>query len=212
MPRVFLLWTLVYTKKSALNDVQEVGSARMRTPKKTTILIQALLSLWAVFHVLAVLITPNRNTYLGTKVSAVMEPYANFLELSANWNFFAPQPGPPMRLEFEAVDREGMQIAHDFWPALDSPWRQSALSHFVLKDQNGGDRLVGNFLCHRNPRSHAVRVWRNTYGIPSLEEVASGQRRIGDETRVVRQFIGEWTCSHKGPPAGTTSMSAEVKS
>jgi len=184
----------------------------MRTPKKTTTLFQALLSFWAVFHVLAVLITPNRNTYLGAQVSSVMEPYANFLELSANWNFFAPQPGPPMRLEFEAVDREGVQIAHNFWPALSSPWRQSTLSHFVMKDQNGGDRLIGNFLCHRNPGSHSVRIWRNTYGIPTLEEVASGQRKIGDESRVVRQFIGEWTCQEPTRPVGTSSLNAEVKS
>ena len=189
-----------------------MGDARMRTPKKTTILIQALLSIWAVFHVLAVLITPNRETYLGKQVASVMVPYADFLELAANWNFFAPQPGPPLRLEFETVDREGSQLLHGFWPELDSPWRQTTLSHFVMKDQNGGERLIGNFLCARNPGSHAVRVWRNTYGIPTIEEVASAQRKIGDESRVVRQFIGEWTCSKKVRPSGTTSVSAEVKS
>ena len=166
----------------------------MKFTKKYGEGIKALLSVWAVFHVLAVLITPNRNTYLGALVSGVIEPYANFLELSANWNFFAPQPGPPIRLEYEALDAERGQIAHDFWPALDSPWRQTTLSHFVMKDPNGGDRLIGNFLCHRNPAAKSVRIWRNTYGIPTAQEVKKGSRKIGDDTQVVRQFIGEWAC------------------
>lgn len=168
------------------------------------LVIQFLLSVWAIFHVTAVVITPNRNTYLGTTLSTFLEPYANFLELSANWNFFAPQPGPPLRLEFEAVDVERRQLAHDFWPDLDSPWRQTTLSHFVMKDSQGAERLAGNFFCHRTPGASAIRLWRNTYGIPTLEDVARGRRRIGDDVQVSRQFLGEWTCSReaKAPVGG----------
>jgi hypothetical protein len=189
----------------------------MQTPSqsvqgKNKLVIQGLLSAWAIFHVLAVLITPNRNSYLGKALGSWMEPYANFLELSANWNFFAPQPGPPIRLEFEAVDAQGAQLVHDFWPALDSPWRQSTLSHFVMKDPNGGDRLMGNFLCHRNPGSHSIRMWRNTYGIPSLEEVATSKKKIGDDSRVVRQFMGEWRCSGRRQTGEAAITTAEVKS
>ena len=184
----------------------------MPTPnRKRKFVAQLLLSVWAVFHVSAVLITPNRESYLGSRVSALMEPYANFLELSASWNFFAPQPGPPIRLEYEAVGGDGGQLEHGFWPALDSPWRQSALSHFVMKDQAGGDRLIGNFLCHRISGSRSVKIWRNTYGIPSLDEVASRKKAIGDDSRVVRQFIGEWSCPVADLPAGAASAGAGVK-
>ena len=66
---------------------------------------KGLISLWICFHLLTIFVTPNRETYLGFKLSKVLEPYANSLELAANWNFFAPQPGPPMRFEYEGVPR-----------------------------------------------------------------------------------------------------------
>lgn len=156
--------------------------------------LKIILSIWIVLHVLTVLISPNRDTYLGGRLSGWMEPYANFLELSANWNFFAPQPGPPMRLEYEALDQEGAQLAHDFWPNLSSPWRQTTLSHFVMKDSIAGERLVGSFLCSRSSGAHSVRIWRNVYKIPNREQVASGERKIGDDSQAVRQFIGTWSC------------------
>lgn len=175
-----------------------------KSDKKTlSLFVQIILSVWIIIHALAVLITPNRNTYLGTKFSRWMEPYSNFLELSANWNFFAPQPGPPMRLEFEAISSDGNQLAHGFWPNLSSPWRQTTLSHFILKESVPGEQIVGNFLCHEHPGAHAIQVWRNIYRIPSLEEVASRQRAIGDESRVVRQFIGTWNCKKSASTEST---------
>jgi hypothetical protein len=175
-------------------DLENPASGEEPLKPKRALAVQILLSAWAVFHLLAMLITPNRNTYLGQLFSGLMEPYANFLELSSNWNFFAPQPGPPLRLEFEAVGADGEQQHHGFWPELSSPWRQTTLSHFVMKDMNGGERLVGRFLCHQNPSAQSVRVWRNIYTIPSLDEVVAGKRSIDDSSRVTRQFIGDFVC------------------
>ncbi len=160
-------------------------------------IVQALLSAWIVFHLLAVVIMPNKNTYLGYLFARWLEPYANSLELASNWNFFAPEPGMPMRLEFETVDSKGDQLVHDFWPTLRSPWRKIALSHFIMKGPPGGEALFGKFLCGKNPAASSVRMWKNSYGLPDLMEVADGKKNIKDEILVERQWISEWNCEDR---------------
>jgi hypothetical protein len=63
-----------------------------------------------------------------------------------------------------------------------------------MKDSNAGEKIAGKFICSQHASAKSVRVWRNIYGIPRLDEVESGSRVIGDDVQVNRQFMGEWHC------------------
>ena len=161
---------------------------------------KGLISLWICFHLLTILVTPNRETYLGFKLSKALEPYANSLELAANWNFFAPQPGPPMRFEYEGVGTDGKQLAHEYWPPAGAPWRTVALSHFAMKAETGAERVVGNYFCRGVPGARSVRIWKNLYAVPDLLEVQAGRAKIGYDQLVTRTFVADWNCASGAQP------------
>src|SRR6476469_7797231 len=104
-------------KKSQFQKkLKKLGNLKVNATK-------AFLSLFLVFHLSAVVLAPNCQTYLGKVAAPLFEPYLNFFEFMASWSFFAPDPGPPpVFIEWESVDKNSTTLESNRWPILPNPY------------------------------------------------------------------------------------------
>ena len=168
----------------------------------TKILVQILLSGFLLFHLTAILIAPNNQTYLGLQARPYIEPYLNSLELVSSWNFFAPDPGPPpMFIEYELEDAKGESVSKGRFPEFPDPFffrerqnRLVAAAHFMIGAEGRVEKTLIPYLCANHPDAYSVRAWSLMYSIPSLQDVADGKRKIGDEIGTERKAIGHTFC------------------
>jgi len=166
---------------------------------------QAALSVLLVYHLFAIVLAPNSQTYLGYQAARWVEPYVNFFELVSSWNFFAPEPGPPpVFVEWEVLDRAGKRIDHDRMPDERDPFllrerqnRRIAAARFMVYNEVRAERMMVSFLCGRDPRAFSVKLWRAVDTIPGLKEVRDGKRRIGDEEGRQRKWISHTFCDNR---------------
>lgn len=181
----------------------EAGSAENPGFRRKVLAIKAVLSLFLVFHLFCVVLTPNKSSYLGQVTAPWVEPYMDFLTLSVTWGFFAPEPGPPpVFVEWELVNEKGEGYAKSRWPEFPDPYflrerqnRRMQLIRSIVSSDERIEQVMLPFLCQKYPDAHAVRLWRAVYGVPSLTEVASGARKIADESQVDRKAISHSFCT-----------------
>ena len=163
---------------------------------------RAALSLLLVFHLFCVLLAPNAETHLGKRAAPIVEPYLDALGLSSSWSFFAPEPGPPpLYLEWEALGADGKLIEKRRWPDSPDPYflrerqnRRIAFAGFLNSSDERARKVMGPYLCRTVPGARLVKLWRLMQPIPSLTDVASGRRRIGDEVGSERRRVREYAC------------------
>ena len=171
--------------------------------------LKAGLSVVLCYHLFAVILAPNTQTYLGFRAQKVIEPYVNFFELVASWNFFAPDPGPPpVYLEYELLDASGETVERGRWPDMKDPYffrerqnRRIAAARFMIGTDLRAEKMMVPYLCKEHPQTHSVRLWKTQYTIPGLNEVESGARAIGDDVGVGHQSISHSFCDSKGKGA-----------
>lgn len=162
-----------------------------------------VLSIALLFQLLVVGLSPNLDSYFGQIIAPWIEPYASSLEMAANWNFFAPDPGPPpLFIEWEAFDTEGKVVASGAYPEKRDPFflreRQTRRIGFARFLYFASDRLIplwGDYACRTNPGAHGVRIWRVMQSVPNLFDVQKGARRIDDDLGIERSSAGTHFCN-----------------
>jgi hypothetical protein len=160
-----------------------------------------LLSVALVFHLTCVLWIPNLESVVGNELRGWILPYLNLFELTDTWSFFAPNPGLPAFVEWETEGAQGQVLAHERWPEVPSPYswserrlRRVAAADFMIKSESSVERILLPYLCRRDPRVEAVRLWRVAQSLPSADEVAGGRRKIGDEVGQDRRYVSHTFC------------------
>jgi hypothetical protein len=170
--------------------------------RKVPLWVRGALSALIAFHLFIVILMPNSNTWLGLKALAWLQPYVHALELTPQWNFFAPDPGPPpIFVEWELEDEKGEAIGKGSLPERWDPYllrerqnRRIALTRFLVLSDSRTERVMLSYLCRRHPEASAVTLWRTVYSTPSLTAVASGERKIGDEVGMQRRWVSHSFC------------------
>lgn len=163
---------------------------------------KGFLSLFVLYHLMVVVVTPNKETYFGQLVAPIVEPYINFFELASSWNFFAPDPGPPpLYLEWELLGKSNAIIGTGAFPEKADPFwirerqnRRIALARFLFYSDERHLKVWGDYLCRSNAEIEGVRLWKNLHSIPNLFDVQKGVRRIGDEEGSQRTSVGTHFC------------------
>lgn len=169
--------------------------------------LRALLSVAIVWHLAAILIAPNKDTYLALKAAPLIEPYVNFLELASSWNFFAPDPGPPpIYVEWEVLDSKLGTLERGRWPETADPYflrerqnRRIASARFMAFSDTRTEQILLPYLCRTRAGTgaHSIRLWRTVYTIPGIKEVVDGKRTIGDDVGVDRHWVSHSFCQGK---------------
>lgn len=167
--------------------------------------LKAALSIFIVYHLFAVLLVPNGQSFLGSKSAKWVEPYVNLFEFTNNWSFFAPEPGPPpIYIEYELIDREGHSSEFGRWPSLHNPYalrerqnRKIAAAEFMMSSEVRAEKMMIPYLCKEHNNVGSVRLWRVVYSIPQFRDVAEGKREIGDEIQMERKLVSHSFCNGK---------------
>jgi hypothetical protein len=161
--------------------------------------LQWLLSVFVVYHLWAVLLTPMLLPPFGERLGAWVRPYAATFEFTNLWEFFAPNPAVPMLLSWEAIDAQGNAVAHDVWPRQPGPGpigdeqvRRMAALYFMMSSDSYIEKMMVPYLCGQDRRYHAVRIWKESHPVPSITEAAAGARIQADPAE--RKFVTYGIC------------------
>lgn len=165
-----------------------------------------ILSIFIVFHLFAILLAPNSQTYLGIQAAFFVQPYVNFLGLASQWGFFAPDPGPPpVFIEYELFGDNGSSLGTKTWPEKKSSFwlrerqnRRIAVARFLVASNERTEKMMGPYLCSQHREARSVKLWRVVGTIPNLHEVAAKKRVIGDDVGTERKFVTQYLCSVPG--------------
>lgn len=162
------------------------------------------LSAFIVFHSYVILIAPNNQSYLGMKSFPVLDPYMGIFEFATTWCFFAPEPGPPpIFIEYELIDSTGNSLGISRFPDDPDPYpfwfrerqnRRINLARFMGASDDRAVKMMVPYLCKKDSRVNSIKLWRILYPEPSMPEVLSGQRKIGDGVGMDRHWVSENFC------------------
>lgn len=163
--------------------------------------VKAALSLFLVFHLFCVLLVPNSDNETGEFFLEFIRPYVFFFELTNTWNFFAPNPEPPIYVDYQLVDAQGQPYLDGRWPDIKVPYflreRQTRLitaADFMVNNEVSAEKMMVNYFCHLTPRPDSLRIWRIMETVPAAADVASGKRKIGDGVGEDRKFVSHTFC------------------
>jgi hypothetical protein len=171
---------------------------------RSRVVIRGLLSVFILFHLVIVLLVPVGENAISSTFQKVIEPYTHFFELTNRWAFFAPEPSPPVYIEWELVNAQGDGFKKGMFPEQKNPYafrerqnRRVAAAEFVLPVESYVEKVMVPYLCEQNPGVDSVRLWRVAYTIPPMADVASGKRKIGDDQGSQRLLVAHSFC-HSG--------------
>ena len=116
------------------------------------------LTLFIVFHLSVLLLTPNSENYFGYRLRPWFQPYVSFFEFSGDWKFFSPDPAPKLELEWSVLDQSGAVIQAGKYPDFENPFiiadrglRRVASLRFMLMREGSLKKMWVPYLCHRYP-------------------------------------------------------------
>ncbi len=170
--------------------------------KKKKNAFKIILSVFIIYHLFAVVISPHFVNDFEWKPPFFLSSYLNFFGLLTQWSFFAPNPGPPpIYLEWELVDRHGGILEAARWPEFPDPFflreRQNrrivAVRNMVEFDLRASKMMLP-YLCKKKEDVNRVRLWSLIYSIPSRLEIVRGTAVIGDRSQYQRHWVSDSFC------------------
>ena len=162
---------------------------------------RAIGSVLIALHLLAVWIAPNKDTPIGRMIKPLLDPYLDGLELAANWNFFSPDPGMPLYVEWELVNSKGETYSSGMMPEFRNPYflrerqnRRMVAARFIGVNDERLVKVLSLYLCDHHPEAASLRIWSSSIMLPSPQEVASGKKPMADVSSLNRRMVANHYC------------------
>ena len=198
--------TQVVTKDPAPDAAGAPGAVTpVRTSSsrgKATGWLKRGLSVFILFHLVSVILVPNSDNYAGSTLRRFIQPYVYLFEMTNAWNFFSPNPEPPIYVEYELVNEKGDVVSRSSWPEKkDLFWlrerqtRRITATDFMMAADLRAEKMMAPYLCNLPSKPHAVRLYKMVYSVPSPEDIVSGKRTMGDDVGADRKFVSHSFCS-----------------
>lgn len=167
--------------------------------------LRAGLSALIIYHLMAIMLAPNAENHLGMKLGPLLNPYIFGLEFTNGWSFFAPNPEPPIFIEYELLGAKGERLHYGRWPeeTKDSFFlrerqnRRVSSTDFMISAEIRTEKIMVPYLCSRELAARSLRLWRVMHTLPSMAEVESGKRKLGDDVGVEKRFVSHSFCEQK---------------
>jgi hypothetical protein len=199
----------------------EVASPTEKVPQPHAVAIDATsrsrpwiyrgLSVLIAYHLAAILLFPNSDNSAGVALGRFVRPYLFFFEMTNGWNFFAPNPEPPIYIQYELFGEGGKQLEQGTWPDKKNPFwirdrqnRRVSATDFMMSAELRTERMMVPLLCGRSSKTTSVSLWRVMYNTPTPQEIVSGKRKLGDEVGLERKFVSHSFCPALPPALAET--------
>lgn len=165
---------------------------------------RTLLSLLLIFHLFAVLVTPNARSYLYLSARPIIKPYLDALGMGHTWAFFAPEPVfTPMYLDYVVEFKSGDPLRLRF-PEETNPYffrdrynRRMNLSHFIMNSEDNWKNMLVSHLCHQHRDVSSVKLWRISSQQPTIEMVQAGTRKMTESFDDKIEVLGSYFCAEE---------------
>ena len=184
----------------------------MTSTKRAALTLKALLSVWILYNIFAIVVMPNAGSYFGRATSRFIGPYANNVGLNAGWNFFSPDPAHTMYIRYMvyfngdasgATEPEKDPI-EGYFPAEKNKMissmfrsRELYLMRFMIMNKSHLKNLFGPWLCRQYPGASAVDMEHVIETVAMLDEAAAFQNESMAALSKELQFVAErYRCNH----------------
>ena len=172
--------------------------------------VRLLVSAALVVHLLGVVTSPNRVSFLTQTLAPVFYPYLSVLGLYSTWSFFAPEPFyAPVHIDYKIERRGGMPLEGRFPPA-ENPYffrdrynRRISLTRQIIGTEGNIKGMLMSWLCHQHPDLDSAQLWGVMATIPSLEQVKLGDRKITDPAELRTEVLGTHYCPEGSQPTSS---------
>lgn len=147
------------------------------------------LSVFLLWHSVALLIGPMPSSYLMERVYPIFRPYMQTLHLTNPWGFFAPNPSAGRFIRYSVIDAQGRSHAFPFTEVIprSDPTYLSLEKMSSVMDKNKPSLLasVAQRLCRQHAALQPVRIEFTRMQLRRLttEEFERGARAL-DEARL----------------------------
>jgi hypothetical protein len=72
--------------------------------------------------------------------------------------------------------------------------RRVSVVKFMVSDNFHSEHMLVPYLCRNQAKAHSVKLSKVMYTLPTLLDVKSNVRKIGDEVGLVRESVGTTFC------------------
>jgi hypothetical protein len=117
-------------------------------------LLYLVMSVFVVWHTLAMVIAPAPESEVTRLARLALQPYLTFFRIDNQWDFFAPSVGEGSRLRYDIQDKTGK--LHVFLPADELRWYHPSFLWFrswfyrVIDDPDNFADGAAAFFCRKH--------------------------------------------------------------
>jgi hypothetical protein len=139
-------------------------------------ILKVLLSLFVVYHIAAVLLMPNPDSFLTQEIGFLFRGYASTLGLNTPWRFFSPEPSSHVYFEYDLMPEGAEGGAHRWPPAsrrgylADNYMRLIYNSRFVTSSPERIEKFLIPWLCRLHPGTEEVSLRTLSEELVSLQK------------------------------------------
>lgn len=140
--------------------------------------IRALLSIFIIYHLVAVALAPNSTSFLGRVLGPYYLGYANMVGAHTPWNFFSPDPADNFRIEYKVRFSEisgtptltqTLPEWYDKGTLSPNERRDLYLTRFLMMDPTRLASLFGPWMCRKYPEASEVVSQFKVQKLPPLD-------------------------------------------
>ena len=141
---------------SSINDMFRVQSVQVT--------LKVLVSLFIVYHLLMIFISPNRLSMIHEKLMPYFISYAHTLSMDVSWSFYAPNPYSYFYFEYEVIYKND-RVNTFRWPPSRKESKRNIFNYnrfisqtlfFMLSGPRELRRHFLPYLCHLHPESKEI--------------------------------------------------------
>ncbi|MCB0390925.1 MAG: hypothetical protein KDD58_06535 [Bdellovibrionales bacterium] len=141
--------------------------------------ITILLSLFIVFHFIAVLLYPNPSSVLYRYLEPIVGAYGNQFGFNTTWQFFSPDPGSLRYIKYNVIIESDDKIdihKYTFPPQMDPSLlksNQARLFYYTVRmitHQPNIENFLIPYLCRKHPEATSIALKPIDKKIPTMEK------------------------------------------
>lgn len=146
-----------------------------------TRLLKSILSVFIVYHLLAILILPMGKGLLIRELGRHFYTYANIFGFNTTWQFFSPGPSPIFYLEYTFTYPEGDDDSFETSEPQLLPEKRTGFGvsdfysrrlysmRFLSLDEGRLEKYMAPWLCRKDPRAESVTIRQKFAEIQAVE-------------------------------------------
>jgi len=193
------------TSKASLSKVSTTNISTLKNTAngKNFSWLKTVLTAYILFHLFVIVSVPNDASYINQILAPVFLPYVNAIGFNTQWQFFSPDPGPPIFVEYEVAQINNSHETHYFPPLKfegffrDLYNRKTVIPRILAKYPDMSEKMMGPYLCKKNPRATHLVMGITTMTVPHSQEVRDGAL-YHDFSKKQYKLLGTYFCNQKG--------------